>query len=420
VDIPRPRRPRALRQRNLWIALSVAALASGGLLVRRIEPRLDGVARASLWTGQVERGPFVMRVRGTGTLRPESIRWLTTESSGRVEEVLVKAGEAVLPDTAIARLENLDLRLQGVQASRDVRAVEAQLLAHDRQSREDELLLGAELAMFGAQLAEAQGRALAYGDMQGSVVSRLDAEGSQRHAEELQARESLSRQRLETLTAMAPRQRLGLEGQLKEAESSRRVRQEMIEHLIVRAAAEGILQDVLVELGQWVVPGTAVAKVIVSRRLQAELRIPAEQAGAINVGQAAQIRTGYDRATESILRGRVRRVAPAASGGTVTVEVALEGELPDGVRPDQSVDGSIETERTDVTLHLPRPAGVVAGEIASLFRVDAGAKVATRVQVRIGRVSVDSVEVLSGLQVSEEVILSDMSRHADEPAVRLE
>jgi multidrug efflux pump subunit AcrA (membrane-fusion protein) len=194
----------------------------------------------------------------------------------------------------------------------------------------------------------------------------------------------------------------------------------MVERLLVRGSAHGLLQDVLVELGQWVVPGTAVAKVIVSRRLQAELRIPAEQAGGIRVGQPAQIRTGYGSSKDATLAGRVRRVAPAASQGTVEVEVALESEPPEGVRPDQNVEGSIEIERIVSTLHLPRPVGLALGDTSRFFRIDPITHVASPVLARTGRVSVDSVEILSGLGEGDEVILSDTARFSNESALRLE
>jgi multidrug efflux pump subunit AcrA (membrane-fusion protein) len=198
------------------------------------------------------------------------------------------------------------------------------------------------------------------------------------------------------------------------------VRQELVERLTVRASAHGILQDVLVELGQWVVPGTVVAKVIVSRKLQAELAIPAEQAGAISVGQAAWTRTGPGDGARAPIPGRVRRVAPAAFEGNVHVEVAFDTELPDAVRPDQSVDGTIELERIEDTLHLARPLDLALGSSSSLFRIDASTGVARRVPVRTGRVSIDSVEVLGGLEPGDEVILSDMSRYAQVDRVRVE
>lgn len=418
MDVPRPLRRRW--RRALGGCACAVALALGAGVVRRIEPTLPSVRRSDVWTARVERGPFVVRVRGSGKLEPEAVRWLTTESSGRVEAVLLTPGMDVEPSTAIVRLENLELRLQAAQASREVRAAEAELLAQEHSRGEQQLERAAELVELRTQLAEAQRRAQVDAVLSGSVVSQLDGEQSQRRLLELRERESLAAQRLTLLRGFAPRQRLVLEAQLGEGRRVLAVREQMIDRLLVRASAEGILQDVLVELGQWIVPGTAVAKVIVDRRLQAELLVPAEQAGALRIGQSAAIHTGYGHARESTLSGQVRRVAPAARAGSVAVEIALDGELPAGVRPDQNVDGSIETERSAVTLHMPRPVGLGMGDSSSLFRVDAQGASATRTEVRTGRVSVDRVEVLSGLAEGDEVILSDMTRHATQRVVSLD
>ena len=419
MDVPRPRRPRALR-RALWISLGGIALGGIALALQQLEPPLPSVARTSIWTGRVEAGPFVVRVRGSGTLRPEAIRWLTTESSGRVEEILLEPGMAVEPDTPVVRLENLDLRLQALAASRDMHDTEAELIAHDRQTERDRLELEAELVSLNAEVESARRRSEAYIEMQGSVIPRLEGEDSARRLAELVDRSELGQQRLALLGRMAPRQRLGLERQRRESQSVEQVRREMVDRLLVRGSANGILQDVLVELGQWVVPGTAVAKVIVNRRLQAELRIPAEQAGGISVGQRAQIRTGYGSSKDAAMAGHVRRVAPAANEGTVEVEVVLDGEPPEGARPDQSVEGSIEIERTASTLHLPRPVGLALGDSSRFFRIDPTTHVASPVLARTGRVSVDSVEILSGLDEGDEVILSDTARFSNEAALRLE
>jgi HlyD family secretion protein len=418
VDVQRPRRRKKIRH-ALW-GLAALGIASVALLVSRLEPRLPVVARSGIWTAKVEESPFVLRVRGPGTLRPEVVRWLTTESSGRVEEVLLKPGMPVEPETPVVRLENLDLRLQAAQAARNVEEARVQLLAHDRQSREDVLRMDAEIVGLSTERSAAQRRTQAYAAMARSIVPELEWQDSEGRAAELEQRERMARERLSVLARMVPLQRLGLGQQLREEANVQKVRDELVQRLVVRAGASGILQDVLVELGQWVVPGTAVAKVIVSRRLQAELRIAAERAGQIQVGQAAQIETGAGNARDWTIRGRVRRVAPAASEGTVLVEVALEGELPDSMRPDQDVDGSIETEHTGVTLHVKRPIGLSNGDQSNLFRLDPDTQVARRVPVRTGRISVDSVEIVSGLAPDDEIILSDMSRFAAATAVQIE
>ncbi len=212
-----------------------------------------------------------------------------------------------------------------------------------------------------------------------------------------------------------PEQVSALETQIARRTDVSSVRRELVDHLLIRAGAAGILQDVPVELGQWVVPGATVAKVIVSDRLKAELRIPEEQAGGIAVGQVSTVDT-----RSGTMAGHVRRVASAASQGTVKVEVALDDGTPKGARPDQSVDGYVEVERTADTIHIPRPVGAQPNAVVSMFRVDRATGLATRVQVRTGRASVDTLEVLSGLQVGDQVILSDMSRYGNDESLALE
>ena len=422
MDVPLPRARRRQLSRRRYAVAAAGALTLGGAawFSARLGPQLEPVPRAAVWTGKVEHGSFVVQVRGTGTLRPESIRWLTAESSGRVEEVLLRPGAAVEPLTPVVRLENLDLELQAVQAERELHGARAQALAVERQTGRDRLELAAEIETLRGAASDAARRAQAYAEGEGAIIAQLDAQQTREKARELQRRQQLAEQRVNLLEQLAPRELLTLRQQTGELTRVRDVRRQLVERLLVRAAATGILQDVLVELGQWVVPGTPVAKVIIDRQLEAELRVPAEQAGAIAVGQAASIRTGFGEAHNAGVAGHVRRIAPAASQGSVLVEVALQGSLPENARPDQNVDGSIETEHTDPTLHLARPVGLAAGNVSSLFRLDPVTHVATRVEVRTGRVSVDRVEVLSGLAAGDEVILSDMSRYANDAAVRIE
>jgi multidrug resistance efflux pump len=419
VPIPRARRRGAARRRYAAAAFAGLALSFAAWWAARLEPQLETVERGAIWTGTVERSSFVVRVRGTGTLRPESIRWLTAESSGRVEEVLVKPGAAVERLTPIVRLDNLDLELQAAQAARELLGSRAEVLALERQTRRERLDLAAELEGLRTSTLDAERRAQAYADGEGAIFAQLDAVQARDRAANLRHDQALAKQRVQLLEELAPHQLDTLRQQTTELASVHEMRRQLVERLLVRAGASGILQEVPVELGQWVVPGTPVAKVIVDRRLEAELRVPAELAGTIAVGQTASVRTGSVAADASI-GGHVRRVAPAASEGTVLVEVALDGALPESARPDQNVDGSIETERTAATLHVARPVSLGTGNTSSLFRLDPVTKIATRVEVRTGRVSVDRVEILAGLTEGDQVILSDVSRYAQARALRIE
>ena len=389
------------------LAIGIAAIARRG-------PRRETLRRSEAWTGRVKRGPLVIRVRGAGTLVPEEVRWLTAETSGRVEEILLKPGADVSADTPIIRMENLDVRLQAVQADREVANARAEIMTLARSLGDDEIARESDVAQLRTTLGTAQ--RLAHADSKAQeVVSELDLSRDTDQAKDLEVRAALAEKRLALVRHSGPAQLAVLKTQLAAYVEIARIRHEMVDHLSVEAGASGTLENVFVERGQWVVPGTNVARVILSNRLKAELKIPEEQAGGIVVGQAATIDTG-----SSTANGHVRRVASAASEGTVLVEIALDGDMPRGARPGQSVDGFVQIDRVDNTLYVPRPMGAQPNTTASLFRVDSKTGVASRVVVHTGRASVDSIEVLSGLAAGDEVILSDTSRYAGVDSLVLE
>lgn len=407
MDVKRQRPKRRLRSVMLGV-VALVIVVIGITLIQRVSPRHEALRRSGIWTGHVERGPLLIRVKGAGTLVPEAVRWLTAETSGRVEEVLLRPGAEVTADTPIVRLENLDIRLLAVQADREVANARAEIMALERALGEDEISRESDAAQLRTMSSDAQRLAEAYSKEPGTIVSLLEMRRADAQATDLKLRTALAEKRLALVRRAGPAQLATLRTQLQAQLEMARVRHTIVDHLNVRAGAKGTLENILVELGQWVVPGTNVARVIISDRLKAELKVPEEQAGGIVVGQAATIDTRSGTAT-----GRVRRVASAASQGTVLVEIALAGELPKGARPDQSVDGFIEIDRVDSTLHVPRPMYVEPNTTTSLFRIDPKTGMASRVPVRTGRASVDTIEILSGLAAGDEVILSDTSRHAN-------
>jgi RND family efflux transporter MFP subunit len=348
------------------------------------------------------------------------VRWLTAESPGRVEAVLVKPGMGVTPDTVLVRLENLDLQLQADEALRDVQAAEAQTLALEHQQAQEELRLQQELSILSNDLADASRRASAYQDGAGLIVARNESERERDRAAALGEQVGLARGKLDLLRRLGPRQLRAAQAQSAQLDRVRSVRQEMLERLLVRAPIPGSVQEMLVEPGQWVVPGAPVAKLRVSERLEAVVRIPADQVGAVEAGQRVIVRTGFGRDPDASIEGRVRRIAPAAQESTVNVEVALEGALPESARADQTIDGSIETRLIPNALTLPRPVGLPLGDSVHLYRVDPTTSTATRVTVKLGSVSSDTIQIVGGLNEGEEVILSDMSRYAELRAVRLD
>jgi len=422
MDAPLPLAHRHRRRVRAGAGAALAGLLTLalGAAAWRLEQRLPGVSRAQLWTGSVRRGDFAMRVQGAGSLRPEAVRWLTAESPGRVESVLVKPGARVTPDSVLVRLENLDLQLQADEALRDVQAAQAQALALQHQQAQDELRLQQEISVLRNDLADSARRASAYQDGAGLIVSRNESEREQDRAAALTEQVQLARGKLDLLRRLGPRQLGAAQAQSAQLDRVRSVRQEMLGRLLVRATLAGSVQEVLVEPGQWVVPGAPVAKLRVSERLEAVLRIPADEVGAVEVGQPVLVRTGYGRGPEGTISGRVRRVAPSAQQSTVEVEVALEGTLPESARADQTIDGSVETRLVPNALSLPRPVGLPLGDSVRLYRIDPATSTATRVTVTLGLVSSDAIQIASGLNEGDEIILSDMSHYATIDAVRLD
>jgi HlyD family secretion protein len=380
------------------IVLSVA--------VSRLEPALPTVAAATVWSGTVRRGPFVREVRGTGTLVPEEIRWITATTSGRVERLVLQPGAPVEPGTVILELSNPDLA-QHVEAARlDWETAVAQLgnqraaLASTRLAQESALLdARSDLDLAETDLALNQSLA------EQGLVSAFLIQQKTAVAERAKNRvELLERQRAAT-DANQSLQLAPAEAAVNQrrAEFDRLSRQRS--DLEVKATLAGLLQAVTVEVGQQVGAGTNLARVSNPKQLKAEIRVPETLARDIAVGQPAEVDTRTGR-----VNGLVTRVDPAAEGGTVGVDVSLEGPLPPGARPDLSVDGTIELDRLTDVLYVESPAFGQEHSTISLFRLQPDGT-AVRTPVAIGRRSVQFVEVVDGLAEGDRVVLSDMSSY---------
>ena len=412
------RRTRRRRYARLGWVLAATGLAAAALAVWSWDLGTRGldVERSSLWLGTAEVGPFVVSVKGAGILVPESIRWLTAETSGRVEAVLEKPGARMEADTVVVRLENLDLRLLAVQAERDLSSGRLALLALERTMHEDRLDSESQAAALQAAVTSATQRAHVLEQGKGTFASLLDAAEVNAEADGLTRQLELARRRLDLLRQSTPAELQAQRAQVQRLREVSQVRREQLERLDVRAGQAGRLQDVLVEPGEWAVPGTPLAKIIVSERLKAKLKVPEAQSSGLRPGLVAQVSI-TDGGTPA--RGVVERVAPAAESGSVEVEVTFAGKLPAGARPDQAVHGFVELERVGRALHLPRPVGVPEHGTARLFVVDPSARTASVRQVATGRAAVDRIEIRAGLVAGEEVVLSDTSRYAEVSQLRL-
>ena len=406
MDIARPSQARKKKIRRILIAsgtLAAVLLITAGL--SRLRPAAPSVDSATLVIDTVKRGPMLRQVRGLGTLVPEEVRWIPAISEGRVERLVVLAGTPVKADTVILELSNPELELQALDAESQLRAAEAALTELKVRLESQHLDQEAAAARVKADFHQARLRADADGELaKNGLIADINLKVSQVTAEELGNRNRIEQKRLEISDEAIRAQMAVQEAQVEQRRALARLRRRQFLDLKVRAGLDGVLQQLPVEVGQRVTPGTPLAKVAQPEKLKAVVKIAETQAKDILPGQKATVDT-----RNGVIDGHVARVDPAAQQGTVTVDIALDGALPKGARPELSVDGTIELERLEDVLYVGRPAQGQAESMVGLFRLDEGGKEASRVTVKLGRASVNTVQVLSGLEVGQRVVVSDTS-----------
>ena len=413
MDIPRPRPKRRHRQVLLWSAGAAVAAASLGLA--QLKPASPEVESATLLIDTVRRGPMLRQVHANGTLVPESQRLVSALTAGRVERVRVRPGANVEARDVLVDLSNPDVRLEALDAERNLKLAEADL-ANLRASLETARLAQAG-ALLGArtELREAE-RAVA-------VAEQLAREGLTSAMELDRARDRLAeareRHELETRRLDVANEALAAQIELRRADVERlraiaRFQLERIASMQVRAGEKGVVQQLDLEPGQWVQSGTLLARVSAPDRLKAVLQVPETQARDLALGLGAVVDT-----RNGVVRGHVVRIDPAVVGGSVAVDIALDEAAPRGARPDLAVDGTIEIERIPSVLSVGRPAAGGSEAVAPLFRLEPGGRHAVRVPVTLGRASFDRVEIVQGLAEGDRVILSEMSRFDHVSRVRL-
>ena len=415
MDIPR----QPVNKRRRWMVYGgagVAALVVVTAALARMEPAAPPVDRATVWVDTVMRGDMLRQVRGPGTLVAEDIRWISAITQGRVERKLVQPGTAVKAGDVLVELSNPDVERQALEAQRQLTAAQADLTTLRTNLENQRLSQQATVAQIQALFNEADRQARsAEGLARQNMVSAQELARARDNAEDLRTRLDVERKRLEHTGGSMRQQIASQESQVQMLRRLAEFNQRQIASMQVRAVSEGVLQELPVELGQWVNSGQTLAKVVQPGRLKAVLRIPETQARDVVVGQGASVDT-----RNGIVRGRVTRIDPAAQNGTVTVDVALEGALPRGARPDMSVDGTVDIENLKDVLYVGRPAYGQAESTVGLFKLQPGGREAVRVNVRLGRASASTIEVQSGLQPGDIVILSDMSQHENAERVRLQ
>ena len=416
MDIPRPSRLRQKRLRQALMATAGTILAVGiSVGVSRLQPAAPTVEAATLYPDTVKRGPMVRQVRGLGTLVPEDIRWIPATTQGRVERIVLRPGTAVIPTSVILELSSPALEQEVEDAHLKLQAAEAGV-ANLRVQMQNELLqqravaAGIDAEYSKARMQAEMNQALA----EQRLVSALALRQSELDAEQLAVRRGIAQEQLGTRAEASRAQLAVQQSMVDQARAFLRLKERQRGELHVRAGLTGILQIVPVDEGQHVAPGTNLARVANPGRLKAEIKIAETQAKDVQVGQHAEVDT-----RNGVVAGRVTRIDPSVQAGTRTVDVSLEGPLPNGAVPDLSVDGTIELERLVDVVYIGRPAFGQDESTVGIFKVDPATGEARRVQVRLGRSSVNSIEVRSGLQPGDRVILSDMSAWDGVDRVRL-
>ena len=406
MDIARPdlARKKRLRQ-GLYAAAAVLVVILITFGVSQLEPAAPTVDRDTVYLDTVQRGPMVRQVRGTGTLVPEAIRWIPATTEGTVEQIVIQPGADVTPDTIVVELSNPELDQTALEAELNLKAAEARY--SNRQVEVDSQLLTqrSQLSTVEAELTQATLQAEADAELAAlGLVGSIALKQSESRARELETRYELEQERLRIAQDSVEAQLAAEQAEVDRLKTLHQLRLDQVDALRVRAGITGVLQQVPLEEGQRVTTGTNLARVGDPSRLKAELRIAETQAKDIQIGQIASIDT-----RNGIIPGHVVRIDPAVENGTVTVDVALDGELPRGARPDLTVDGTIELERLDDIVFVGRPVFGQEESVVSLFVVDGETGQATRTRVGLGRASVNTIEVREGLEPGEQVILSDMS-----------
>ncbi len=422
MDIPRGKEVarRKLIRRIVWITMAIIAIPLITWGLSRLKPAAPTVERATVWIDTVKRGPMERQVRGLGTLVPEDVLWIPAAFEGHVDKIMHLPGSVVRPNDVLIVLSNPDMELAAADLEWQVKAAEASytdlsVQLKTKQLQQKSLTEQAHSDYMQAKLTADRDQQLTKEGLQSDLTTKLSVAKS----EELLNSYNLSKQQLdmsgESIQAQLDAQRVNIE-KLKAAYE---LKKKQVEQLTIRAGVDGVLQQLgtatqVLEVGQRVMPGAILAKIAQPSKLKATLKIPETQAKDVQIGQEAEVDT-----RNGIIPGHVTRIDPAVTNGTVDVDVKLAGALPAGARPDLSVDGTVEIERLSDVVYVGRPVIGQTGQKVGLFKLDADGKGATRVTVTLGRASVSTIEIVEGLNVGDQVILSDMSQWDAQNRIRL-
>ena len=406
MDIQRPSNARAKKIRRIAGGVVGSVLIAGVTFgVSRLRPAAPTVDRTTIWPGEVKRGPMLREVRGLGTLVPEEIRWIPAQTDSRVDQIRIRPGAVVRPETIILELSDPQLQRDALDAEYQLKAAQADYANLKVQVNSELMNQKAAAAAVKSEYEQAK--------IQHEVDDKLYQQGigadvttklSKVKEEQLSIRARLEDERTQIAAESSKARLEAQQARVEQQKALYQLRRSQVEALHVRAGINGVLQLVPVEVGQRVTPGANVARVADPKRLKAEIKIAETQARDVAIGQKATVDT-----RNGVVNGHISRIDPSVQNGTVTVDVAIDDALPQGARPDLSVDGTIELENLKDVLYVGRPVRGQPDTTIELFKIVDDGSEAVRVSVRVGRSSVNAIEILQGLKAGDKVILSDMS-----------
>ena len=413
MDIPRP--PKTNTRRYLYAGGALAGLVLVTVALSKLDRAVPTVEGSTLWIDTVARGEMLREVHGPGTLVPEQIRWIAAVTAGRVERKHVEPGAKVTASTVLVELSNPDVELQALEAQRQLTEAEATLVNLRASLETQRLNQQGVIATVRSEYLDAK-RTVEVGDGLAAkqLIAPTDLQRAKDKQVELEARFGIEQERLRVHTDAMAAQLDVQRSQIARLREILAFRRQQVASMRVTAGADGVLQELPLEVGQWAMSGTTLAKVVEPGRLKAVLNVPETQAKDVAIGQRASIDT-----RNGIIEGHVVRIDLAARNGTVSIDIALDGALPPGARPDLTVDGTVEIERLPNALYVGRPAFAQANSSIEVFRIEPDGRSATRVRVQFGRGSVNAIEILDGLKEGDRVILSDLSQYDDHARLKL-
>jgi HlyD family secretion protein len=417
MDIKRPAKSKLKKRIRTAVLIVIGLVAIGGITygLSKMKPAAPTLDRSTAVIGVVKRGEMVREVKGNGTLVPQVTRWIPAPADGRVERILVQAGAEVSAGTVIVELSNPQLEQGAIDADFQVKTAQADAENLKVKLQSDNMTQQSQIASINAEYSQAKLQLDSEEQLaKQGLVAELPLKVSRVHVLDLANRLKVEQQRLAISGQSTKAQIKAQQSRVEQLQALAKLRREQVDALKVRAGTNGVLQQISVQEGQQLTPGVNIARIADPASLKAELKVAETQIKDVREQQLAIVDT-----RNGLIHGLVSRIDPAAREGTFTVDITFTESLPQSARPDLSVDGTIELERLRNVLYVDRPAFGQAQNTVGMFKIDPDGQEATRTQVKLGRTSVSTVEILDGLREGDQVVISDTSSLDNYNRIRL-